>query len=487
METEIELKLFFLPAYKEQLIAEINRLFLAGFQADVMLSNGYFDTEDMQLRRWDMGLRVRGFNDKREQTIKTAGKVVGGIHSRPEYNVDIETDIPELALFPAHIWPAGADLADTQAKLNCVFHTDFRRLTWLVTEGTSQIEIALDEGIIRSGNREEPLCELEFELVSGQAGDLLALAEKLISRVPMRLGKASKAQRGYRLAGLGSKSVLAQLDTVPLPPNCSAAEAFAAMLETALERWQLLEDAIGQSISDPQSAAALWARLRTCIGLLEASCRQFGVLTESLQSGFGQIRRALVFVDDAIALSAIAENRDSLFGRRTDAVRWQTEAQNWMGQESVAARLESLWRLPVYGKVQLELVTLLFGNRLESTMDIRQLANQMQQASWEDIQKLMPAKASTSDFLTVTAALDDALLVGLAYGELYSPETRRLYRAPWQDLRRGIDVLRAYELLGDMAGADSEMLDWLEDKALSLMHALQQSYKSALAQVPYWR
>ncbi|MCH4294931.1 CYTH domain-containing protein [Shewanella sp. 3B26] len=487
MDAEIELKLFFLPEFKDTLITEINHLFVETFQTDVMLSNGYFDTDALQLRSWDMGLRVRGRNGKREQTIKTAGKVVGGIHSRPEYNVDIDTDTPDLTLFPARIWPEDADLADTQAKLNCVFHTDFRRLTWLVSEGASQVEIALDEGTVRSGNREEPLCELEFELMSGQAADLLTLAEKLMARVPMRLGKASKAQRGYRLAGLGAKPMLAQLDTVPLPPQCSAAEAFAATLETALERWQLLEDAIAQSAADPQSAAPLWARLRTCIGLLEAGCRQFGALSDNLQSGFGQVRRALAFVDDAVALSAIAENRDSLFGRRPDAQRWQTEAQNWMAQESVQARLESLWRLPAYGKVQLELVTLLFGNPVESDLAVKQVANQLQQASWEGIQQLMPAKASTTDFLALGAALDDALLVGLAYGELYSADARRQYRAPWQDLRRGIDALRAYVLLGDMAGPDAEMQDWLEDKALSLMHALEQSHKSALAQPPYWR
>ncbi|HBF47976.1 MAG TPA: adenylate cyclase, partial [Shewanella frigidimarina] len=74
------------------------------------LTNGYFDTDDLQLRRWDMGLRVRGFDNQLEQTIKTAGRVVGGIHSRPEYNVNIDQKTPILSRFPKEIWPIGNDL-----------------------------------------------------------------------------------------------------------------------------------------------------------------------------------------------------------------------------------------------------------------------------------------------------------------------------------------------------------------------------------------
>ncbi|QYJ74462.1 inorganic triphosphatase [Shewanella sp. FJAT-52076] len=491
MEAEIELKLFFLPEYKDSLIQALNNRFSHSIRDDAQLSNGYFDTPDMQLRQWDMGLRVRGRNGKREQTIKTAGKVVGGIHTRPEYNVDIEADTPELSLFPTHIWPEGADLKATQTHLACIFNTDFRRLTWLVEEGNTRIEIALDQGLICAAGKEEPLCELEFELMAGEPMALLELASELANTIPLRLGKASKAQRGYRLAGMASKAAPQALETIPIAPAASAEEALTTLLETALERWQLLEDLLGQSVADPNGSASLWLRMRTCIGLLEASCRQFTLLTPELETAFNDIRQAMGFVDELIALTFIAENRDSLLGRRKDALHWQQEAQARLGAQVSTERLQALWRMPAYGQVQLALVRLLMLPKPVAEKGLRQVADALQQASWETIQGLMPEPAaqgaSARDFLRLGSALDEALLVGLAYGDLYSSDARRQYRAPWQDLRRGIDTLRAYLLLGELAGPVAEMQEWLDDKSLSLMHALEQSHRSALAQPPYWQ
>ena len=39
-----------------------------------------------------MGLRVRQENSDFTLTLKTDGKVVGGLHSRPEYNLSIPDD-----------------------------------------------------------------------------------------------------------------------------------------------------------------------------------------------------------------------------------------------------------------------------------------------------------------------------------------------------------------------------------------------------------
>ena len=51
----------------------------------------------------DMGLRIRSHNGHIEQTIKTAGVPIGGLHPRPEYNVDIHSAVPNLALFQQEI------------------------------------------------------------------------------------------------------------------------------------------------------------------------------------------------------------------------------------------------------------------------------------------------------------------------------------------------------------------------------------------------
>ena len=80
-----------------------------------------------------------------------------------------------------------------------LFSTDFWREKWLVTEGKSRIEIALDLGEVKAGNT-EPICELELELLEGETNDVLKLARKLVSQSGLRQGSLSKAARGYHLA-----------------------------------------------------------------------------------------------------------------------------------------------------------------------------------------------------------------------------------------------------------------------------------------------
>ncbi len=51
--------------------------------ANNTLTNCYFDTKELSFRKHDFGLRVRSKNEQREQTIKTAGQTIGGLHKRP--------------------------------------------------------------------------------------------------------------------------------------------------------------------------------------------------------------------------------------------------------------------------------------------------------------------------------------------------------------------------------------------------------------------
>ena len=50
-----------------------------------------------------MCLRVRGCDGVLKQSIKTAGTVVGGIHYRQKFNVNIDQNSPVLSLFPEKI------------------------------------------------------------------------------------------------------------------------------------------------------------------------------------------------------------------------------------------------------------------------------------------------------------------------------------------------------------------------------------------------
>ena len=70
------------------------------------LNNSYYDTENQDLYRSGIALRVRVTNSYVEATVKTRRQSTGGIHIHPEYNVDLtaKPDVPRLDLFPEEIF-----------------------------------------------------------------------------------------------------------------------------------------------------------------------------------------------------------------------------------------------------------------------------------------------------------------------------------------------------------------------------------------------
>ncbi|MGI2220509.1 inorganic triphosphatase [Shewanella oncorhynchi] len=497
MNAEIELKLFFLPIYQESLINKLDSLDNAVPQGQRRLANGYFDTSDLQLRQWDMGLRVRGYDAHREQTIKTAGQVVGGIHSRPEYNVTIQSDSPDLSLFPTSIWPADADLAATQAQLTCIFHTDFYRRAWHVQIDNSVVEVALDIGEITANGQQEALCELEFELLSGDTEALLKLAMQVASVVPVRLGKASKAQRGYRLAGKAKPLDLKALEFLPLAESHDSSLDLSAncqiLLETAIERWQLLESMIAEE-SDPEACVALWWRMRACIRLLRLTLNQFELLNVTLSSQFMLIEKQLDFIEQAQALTALLGSQRGLFAKLGQHAQVKARLLAQLTEINLTGRLLSLWQQTEYGQLQLAIVELLLkmsAGEVDITHQpsLRQHADRAQQASWMAIIEVMPLNSvmTAANYLQVATVLDASILVGHAYGSLYEAKSRDAFRAPWQDLALGIKTLACYRALQDASRElDINLAEWLEDKQQSLLFAMESTRRNAMQQQVYW-
>ncbi|AOT45473.1 inorganic triphosphatase [Enterobacter ludwigii] len=208
----------------------------------VQLLNIYYETPDNWLRRHDMGLRIRGANGRYEMTMKIAGRVVGGLHQRPEYNIDINQPELELDRFPAEVWPNGVLPETLSAEVKPLFSTDFWREKWLVTEGKSRIEIALDQGEVKAGELQEPICELELELLEGEVQDVLKLARKLVSQPGLRQGSLSKAARGYHLAAGNAPRLLKETTILHVPPKASVEQGMEAALELALSQWLYHEE-----------------------------------------------------------------------------------------------------------------------------------------------------------------------------------------------------------------------------------------------------
>lgn len=85
--------------------------------APSQLQNIYYETPDKWLRGHDMGLRIRGENGRYEMTMKIAGRVTGGLHQRPEYNVALSEPTLDLALLPQEVWPNGELPADLASRV----------------------------------------------------------------------------------------------------------------------------------------------------------------------------------------------------------------------------------------------------------------------------------------------------------------------------------------------------------------------------------
>src|SRR3546814_3833396 len=61
--------------------------------------------------------------------------------------------------------------------------------------------LVFDRGEAVAGDRKSPICEIELELKDGDPAALFALARRIDTVAPVRLGVQTKAERGYRLTG----------------------------------------------------------------------------------------------------------------------------------------------------------------------------------------------------------------------------------------------------------------------------------------------
>jgi triphosphatase len=248
MEYEIELKLLTSENAGEvietKLLPQLNASVI---QDTLVLTNHYFDTPDRMLRQHDIGLRIRGNNQKFEQTLKTSGKSIGGLHQRPEYNVQLDAlikqnfEIPKLKLFPLSAWPKTIDVNELQTKIETLFSTHFERKVYLLEFSNGDIvELVWDLGEVRSGNKSAPICEIELELKKGNTKALFDLAKRIVGLLPTSIGTDSKAARGYNLRdGLPAKK-FEQYSQKQARKTQLKAEEYVLLLTTLLQSFQLL-------------------------------------------------------------------------------------------------------------------------------------------------------------------------------------------------------------------------------------------------------
>ena len=306
MVTEIELKYSLLENKEttEEVVKEvINNIFseqsLTFDYQEKQLRNNYFDTAELSLRKSKIALRTRSTKttDKTEcfeQTIKTSGTVIAGLHQRPEYNVDIASDKPILSLFPQSIWREGTDLNKLQQETIELFSTNFTRASWLVTLNNSKIEVAFDSGAIAcNGHQDKPrIFEIELELVSGDTQALFVLTKMLFARLSLRPGQLTKAARGYALyhqsISTNNQDVIVEnseskvaTDSVNLLECIQLHSGFSPCIEYSLKHLQLAVDRYTLVNSPSSKEKAINTVCELLVLQQQVICHYDGIATSS--------------------------------------------------------------------------------------------------------------------------------------------------------------------------------------------------------------
>ena len=245
----------------------------ASEQDEADLSSVYYDTADRSLRQAGLGLRVRRNGERFIQTLKAEGE---GLFDRLEWEQEIAGPEPDPVAWAD---TPLAKILSRKDELQPLFTSAVTRRTYLVQQGSSRIEVALDSGRITAAadDRIVPICEVELELKDGAAGDVFALAHAIAALVPLRLGVRSKAERGYALAA-GTHDRVRKAEPVPLRENMNAAEAFQAVAHACLRHMRVNEEILLQG----RDAHALH-QVRVAIRRLRSAFSLFGDLINDSQ------------------------------------------------------------------------------------------------------------------------------------------------------------------------------------------------------------
>ncbi len=503
METEIELKFFVSPDFSSKLLHNISTMKVLK-QGCRRLENVYFDTDDLSFRQHDMGLRVRSFDGVNVQTLKTAGRVVAGLHQRPEYNVDILQKHPDLMLHPESAWPDGFDFQGAQSKLIALFSTDFERQQWLIALADgSQIEVAFDQGEVRSGDRHEPICEVELELISGQPEALFTLARTLCDEGGMRLGNLSKAARGYRLAFETPPDAVKDWSTVPISRKASLEQAFVTTLEHSLSHWHYHE----QIFMDHHDVAAL-REIQKSVMALHQGLTTFGKLIPRRASSL--LRQELQWLESEFSSLDLYLNYQSFIHNKGEIFKkLDNKKQIVKTLETALSTLPSiddfrrLFCSQRYCNLLLDLSRWILNRGWAPFLDeksskklqaeIKPFACLALERGWLELFTSFREEKhfEQADYLDQRPKLARQLMIGRYFGALFSSEKALDFQLPWQDLLQGIEDLSAFESLRKLASklADEDQasyLAWLDRREASLLHAMAQSRQACLAAALYW-
>ena len=190
MATEFELKYAATAAQLDGIRAAV-----PGEYHSISMETTYYDTPGRALsaRKWTLRRRLE--NGVSVCTLKTPA---GGL-GRYEWELEqdsIQAAIPELCKLSNL-----DDLAEmTAGGVSPVCGARFTRLAGLIDAPGCTVELALDDGFLLGGGKEQPLCEVEVELKAGSEDAAAAFAMVLAQEYGLRPETRSKIARAMALA-----------------------------------------------------------------------------------------------------------------------------------------------------------------------------------------------------------------------------------------------------------------------------------------------
>jgi triphosphatase len=117
--------------------------------------------------------------------------------------------------------------------LKPIFETRIHRTTVQFRKNGSHIELAIDRGEVRAGQKIAPIYEVELELKRGKPAALFKLAQAIVELVPARVILKSKSERGYELLS-GKQARAGRAQKIQFQRGTSTLQAFRIIAHSAL-------------------------------------------------------------------------------------------------------------------------------------------------------------------------------------------------------------------------------------------------------------
>ena len=324
---ETELKLLLAPQDLRRLRSDPRiKALQQGRASTRRVHSVYYDTPGCTLLRAGLALRLRSDGGRWLQTLKTEGQTAAGLHLREEWEWPLPGEAFDFGLLATRPEAKLFRAQRLRAKLGPVFRTEFERTSLRLGFADGGLaELCLDSGEIRSGRRASAISEAELELLAGSPVRLYELALELVERVPLRLGQASKAERGYALA---RKLPVRPVKATPIELHRpgSVAEAFTILVRSCMAHLQANETGFlaGRDPEYLHQVRVALRRLRACFSLFKIVLPQvaFAPVMNQLRehnAALGEARDWDVFVHEmlrALRTQRADEAAVAMFERR---------------------------------------------------------------------------------------------------------------------------------------------------------------------------